>query len=51
MDADFDKHYANKVSKAQFIKQHSHIGSEIELGEEWEKLQVHKPKEKPEKGK
>lgn len=42
----FNKEYARKVSKADFIKQHEHLKEQFDLGKEWEKLQ-----EKPEKAK
>lgn len=39
MKISFNKAYANKVSKAIFIKQHEHFGDDADLGEAWESLQ------------
>ena len=44
----FNKDYARKVSKADFIKQHEHLKEQFDLGKEWEDLQE-KKNQKPEK--
>lgn len=44
----FNKEWANKVSKADFIKVHEAWAEHVDLGAEWEKLQV-KGEEKPKK--
>lgn len=42
----FDKSYANEVSKDEFIKQHDHHKEEADLGAIWEELQDKKEKPK-----
>lgn len=46
MHKSFNKEYAAKTPKAQWIKEHAHVEFEGDLGEEWESAQ--KPKEKKE---
>ncbi len=46
MDAkNVNKEWANKVSKADFIKALDHHKDEADLGELWESVQEKKPKE------
>lgn len=40
----FNKQWANKHSKAEFIKQHKHLEKQLDLAAEWQKLQEKKPK-------
>jgi hypothetical protein len=52
MDAkNVNKEWANKVSKADFIKALDHHKDDADLGELWESLQEKKEAAKPEKAK
>lgn len=47
MKVDFNKEWAQKHSKAEFVKQHEHHADDVDLGEAWEELQKEKaPKAK-----
>lgn len=45
MHPSFNKEHAAKTPKAQWLKDHAHVEFDGDLGEEWEKAQVKKPKE------
>lgn len=42
MSPNFNKEYAAKTPKSQWVKQHEHLKDEFDLSEEWESAQPKK---------